>query len=184
MPDDAAISGKEPVVVADDMLVKRPIEVERLALITGLVAGMVLAGLVGWLGFRAYEAHKIEAQRTLFVQTARQEAVNISTVDYQHADADAQRVLDLATGRLYDKFSRRKQSYIDTAKQMRSKTVGTVTDAGLESQSGDVGRVLVAVTVSSSDPTHARREPQYARMRITVRKVGDVAKVTDVVPVS
>jgi len=183
MPDDA-ISGEEPVVVADAMLVKRPIEVERLALITGLVAGMVLAGLVGWLGFRAYEAHKIEAQRNLFVQTARQEAVNISTVDYQHADADAQRVLDLATGKLYDSFSRRKQSYIDTAKQMRSKTVGTVTDAGLESQSGDVGRVLVAVTVSSSDPTQAQREPQYGRMRITVRKVGEVAKVTDVVPVS
>jgi len=38
-PGDAAISG--------------PIRVERLALITGLVTGMVLAGLVGWLGFRA-----------------------------------------------------------------------------------------------------------------------------------
>jgi Mce-associated membrane protein len=169
-PDDVAISG--------------PIQVERIALITGLVAGMVLAGLVGWLSFRAYEAHTIEAQRTLFVQTARQEAVNIGTVDYQHADADAQRILDLATGKYYASFSRRKQSYIDSAKQRRSKTVGTVTDAGLESQSGDVGRVLVAVTVSSSDPTQAQREPQYGRMRITVRKAGDVAKVTDVVPVS
>ena len=124
-PDDAAISG--------------PIQLERIALITGLVAGMVLAGLVGWLSFRVYEAHTIEAQRTLFVQTARQEAVNIGTVDYQHADADAQRILDLATGKYYASFSRRKQSYIDSAKQMRSKTVGTVTDAGLESQSRDVG---------------------------------------------
>jgi Mce-associated membrane protein len=169
-PDGAAISG--------------PIRVERLALITGLVAGTVLAGLVGWLGFRADEAHNIEARRALFVQTARQEAVNLSTLDYQHADADAQRILDLATGKFYAGFSRRKQSYIDSAKQMRSRTVGTVTDVGLESQSGDVGRVLVAVTVSSSDPTQAQREPQYGRMRITVRKVGDVAKVTDVVPVS
>jgi Mce-associated membrane protein len=183
MPDDAAISGEGPVVVAA-MLGKRPIQVERLALITGLVAGMVLAGLVGWLGFRAYEAHNIEAQRNLFVQTARQEAVNISTVDYQHADADAQRILELATGKLYDSFSRRKQSYIDNAKQLRSKTVGTVTDAGLESQSGEVGRVLVAVTVHSSDPAQALREPQYGRLRITVRKMGDVARVTDVVPVS
>jgi Mce-associated membrane protein len=184
MPDDAAISGEEPVLVADAMLVRRPIQVERLALITGLVAGMVLAGLVGWLGFRAYEAHTIEAHRDLFVQTARQEAVNLGTVDYQHADADAQRILDLASGKFYASFSRRKQSYIDTAKQMRSKTVGTVTDAGVESQSGDLGRVLVAVTVSSMDPTQAQREPHYGRMRITVRKVGDVAKITDVVAVS
>jgi Mce-associated membrane protein len=169
-PDGAAFSG--------------PIRVERLALITGLVAGTVLAGLVGWLGFRADEAHNIEARRALFVQTARQEAVNLSTLDYQHADADAQRILDLATGKFYDGFSRRKQSYIDSAKRMQSKTVGTVTDAGLESQSGDVGRVLVAVTVNSWDPTQAQREPQYGRMRITVRKVGDVAKVTDVVAVS
>ena len=169
-PDDVAISG--------------PIQVERIALITGLVAGMVLAGLVGWLGFRAYEAHNIEARRPLFVQTARQEAVNLSTVDYQHADADAQRILDLASGKFSASFSRRKHSYIDSAKQMRSKTVGTVTDAGLESQSGDFARVLVAVTVSSADPTQAQREPQYGRMRITVRKVGGVAKVTDVATVS
>ena len=175
MPDDAVISGEEPVVVAD---------ATRLALITGLVAGIVLAGLVGWLGFRAYEAHTIEAQRNLFVQTARQEAVNLGTVDYHHADADAQRILDLATGKFYAGFSRRKQSYINSAKQSRSKTVGTVTDAGLESQSGDVGRVLVAVTVSSSDPAQAQREPQYGRMRITVQKVGDVVRVSDVVPVS
>jgi Mce-associated membrane protein len=166
------------------LLVRRPIPAERLALIIGLVAGMLLAGLVGWLGFRAYDAHNLEARRALFVQTGRQEAVNLSTVDYQHADADAQRILDLASGKFYTAFTRRKQSYIDSAKQMRSKTVGTVTDAGLESQSGDLGRVLVAVTVSSSDPTQAQREPQYGRMRITVRKVGDVAKVTDVVPVS
>lgn len=145
---------------------------------------MVLAGLVGWLGFRAYEAHTVAARRTLFVQTARQEAANLGTVDYQHADADAQRILDLATGKFYDSFSRRKQSYINGARQMRSKTVGTVTDAGLESQSGDSGRVLVAVTLSSLNPTQAQREPQYGRMRITVRKVGDVAKVTDVVAVS
>jgi Mce-associated membrane protein len=184
MPDDAAIPGEEPVVVADATLVKRPIQVERLALIFGLVAGMVLAGLVGWLGFRAYEAHNIEARRTLFVQTARQEAVNLSTINYQDADADAQRILDLATGKFYDSFSRRTQSYIDSAKRMQSKTVGTVTDAGLESQSGDVGRVLVAVTVSSSDSTQAQREPQYGRMRITVRKVGGLAKVADVVAVS
>lgn len=168
----------------DATLVRRPIPVERLALITGLVAGMVLAGLVGWLGFRTYEAHTNEARRTMFVQTARQEAVNLSTVDYQHADADVQRILDLASGKFYDSFSRRKQSFIDKANKIRSKTVGTVTDAGLESQSGDVGWVLVAVTVSPSDRTEAQREPQYGRMRITVQKAGGVAKVTDVVSVS
>ena len=181
MPDDAAISGEEPVGVADAILVKRPIQVERLALIAGLVAGMVLAGLVGWLGFRAYEAHNLDVQRNLFVQTARQGAADLLTVDYQHADADAQRILDSATGKFHDSFARRKQSYIDNAKRMRSTLVGTVTDAGLESRTTNQGRVLVAVTVQSSDPTQAQREPQFWRIRITVNKTGDVAKISDVV---
>lgn len=196
MPDDAATTGGEPVVdlqageaekadaPADLLLTKRPIQVEPFALVAGLIAGVVLAGLVGWLGFRAYEAHTIEAQRNLFVQVARQGAVNLSTVDYQHADADAQRILDSATGKFYDSFANRKQSYIDNAKRAQSKSVGTVTGAGLESQTGNQSRVLVAVTVSSSGPGQAQQEPQFWRMRITVQKMGDVAKVSDVVFVS
>jgi len=189
MPDDAATSGGEPVVDASadpvDVVflspVQPPVQVERIALVVGLVAEVVLAGLVGWLGFRAYEAHSLDTQRNLFVQAARQGAVNLLTVDYQHADADAQRILDSATGKFYDSFARRKQSYIDNAKRMRSQSIGTATDAGLESRNGDQGRVLVAVTVKSSDPAHAHQEPQFWRLRITVKKTGNVAKVSDVV---
>ncbi len=172
MPDDAATSGGEPAGETQ--------AVERMALVAGLIAGVVLAGLVGWLGFRAYEAHSIEAHRKLFVQAARQVALDLSTVDYQHVDADAQRVLDLATGKFYDSFSHRKQAYIDHARHTRTQSVGTVTDAGLESQTGDQGRVLIAVTVRSSNPAQAEQEPQYWRMRVTVRKMGEVAKVSDV----
>jgi Mce-associated membrane protein len=166
------------------MLTKRPISVERIALVAGLLVGAVLAGLVGWLGFRVYEADSIQAQRNLFVQAARQGAVNLSTVDYEHADADAQRILDSATGKFYDSFSHRTQSYIENAKRTRSKLVGTVIEAGLQSQTGDLGRVLVAVTVKSSDPAQAEQEPALWRMQITVQKTGNVGKVSDVVFVS
>jgi Mce-associated membrane protein len=152
-----------------------------MALLAGLVVGVVLAGLVGWLGFRAYEAHNLDTQRNLFVRAASQGAANLLTVDYQHADADAQRILNSATGKFYDSFSRRKQSYIDNAKRTRSQLVGTVTDAGLESRNGDQGRVLVAVTVKSSDPAQTHQEPHFWRIRVTVQKTGDVAKVSDVV---
>lgn len=173
MADDAAAPGGVPPT-------KPTIPAERIALVAGVVGAAVLAALVGWLGFRAYEANTIEAQRNLFVQAARQAAVNLSTVDYEHAGADAQRILDSATGKFYDSFSRRTQSYIDNATQTRSKTTGAIIDAGLESQTGDVGRVLVAVTVRSSDPRQAEQEPQFWRMRITVQKTGDIAKVSDV----
>ena len=161
--------------------VQTPAQAERIALVVGLVAGVVLAALVGWLGFRAYEAHNLDAQRNLFVRAASQGAANLLAVDYQHADADAQRILDSATGKFYDSFARCKQSYIADAKRTRSQLVGTVTDAGLESRSGDQGRVLVAVTVKSSDPTQTHQSPHFWRIRVTVRKTGDVAKVSDVV---
>ncbi len=188
MPDDAVTSGGEPV--ADESAdpidvvflhpVQPPAQVDRIALAVGLVVGVVLAGLVGWLGFRAYEAHNLDAQRTLFVQAASQGAANLLTVDYQHADADAQRILDSATGKFYDSFARRKQSYIDNAKRTRSQLVANVTDAGLETRNGDQGRVLVAVTVKSSDPAQTHQGPHFWRIRVTVKKTGAVAKVSDV----
>ncbi len=113
------LPGGEPDVVYLRPI-RPPSQVERVALVAGVVAGVVLAGLVGWLGFRAYEASNLEAQRNLFVQAAREGAANLLTVDYQHADADAQRILESATGKFYDSFSRRKQSYIDNAKRMQS----------------------------------------------------------------
>ena len=186
MPDDAATGAEADAPV--DVVYQRPIQppgqVERIALIAGLVAGVVLAGLVGWLSFRTYEAQNRETQRDLFVQTAQQVAVNLSTVDYQHADVDAQRILDSATGKFADSFSRRKQSYIDHAKRTQFKSLGVVTDAGLEAQNGNEGRVLLAVTVTSADPAQAEREPQFLRMRITVQKIGASAKVSDVMFVS
>jgi Mce-associated membrane protein len=188
MADDAATCGGEPVADAeaepDDVVFLRPVQppaqVDRIALVAGLVAGVVLAGLVGWLGFRAYEAHTLDAQRNLFVQAASQGAANLLTVDYQHADADAQRILDSATGKFHDSFTHHKQSYIDNAKRTRSQLVGTVTDAGLETRNGDQGRVLVAVTVKSSDPTQTHQGPHFWRIRVTVQKTGEVAKVSDV----
>ena len=125
----------------------------RLATIAGLVLAVALGGLTGWLGFRAYESHKTEELRSLFVQVGRQGALNLTTIDHQQADADVQRILDSATGTFYDDFQRRAQPVIDVVKQAQSKSVGTISEAGLESESesGDEAQVLVAVTVKTSN---------------------------------
>ena len=60
-------------------------------------------------------------------------------------------------------------------KAAQSKSEGTVTDAGLESQRGDSAQVLVAVAVKSR--TAGGEEPQREwRMRIEVRSVGPDAQ--------
>lgn len=159
---------------------KRRMSHIRLATILGLVAVVALAGLCGWLGYRAYEARKAADERNLFLQVGRQAALNLTTIDFEHADEDVQRVLDSSTGTFYDDFQARAQPFKEVVKQAKSKSVGTVAEAGVESETEDGAEVLVAVTVKTSNAGAAEQEPRAWRMRITVQKVGDEAKVANV----
>jgi Mce-associated membrane protein len=152
----------------------------RLALIAGLVAVVALAGLTGWTGYRAYDSYQGEKQRQLFLQVGRQGALNLTTINWEHAEADVQRVLDSATGQFYDDFQNRAAPFIEVVKQAQSKSEGSITDAGLESASSDEAQVLVAVTVNTSNVGAPQQEPRAWRMRLTVTKVGDEAKVSNV----
>lgn len=159
---------------------KRKMSAVRLATILGLVAVVALAGLCGWLGYRTYESRKAADERNLFLQVGRQGALNLTTIDFEHADADVQRILDSATGTFYDDFQSRAQPFVEVVKQAKSKSVGTIAEAGIESISGDQANVLVAVTVKTSNAGAAEQEPRAWRMNITVQKVGDEAKVANV----
>ena len=152
----------------------------RLATILGLVAVVALAALCGWLGFRAYQSRKAADERNLFLQVGRQAALNLTTIDFEHADEDVQRVLDSSTGTFYDDFQARAQPFKEVVKQAKSKSVGTIAEAGVESETEDGADVLVAVTVKTSNAGAAEQEPRAWRMRITVQKVGDEAKVANV----
>lgn len=152
----------------------------RLATVLGLVTVVALAGLCGWLGWRAYEARKAADERSLFLQVGRQAALNLTTIDFEHADEDVQRVLDSSTGTFYDDFQARAQPFKEVVKQAKSKSVGTIAEAGVETETADGADVLVAVTVKTSNAGAAEQEPRAWRMRITVQKVGDEAKVSNV----
>ena len=153
----------------------------RLATIAGLVVVVALAGLAGWMGYRGYDAYKAEEQRKLFLQVGRQGALNLTTIDWQHAEADVQRVLDSSTGTFYDDFQSRAEPFVQVVKQAQSKSVGSVSEAGLESVSEDAAQVLVAVTVNTTNAGAPEQQPRSWRMRISVEKVGDDAKVSNVV---
>jgi Mce-associated membrane protein len=152
----------------------------RLAAVWGAVAIVSLGALGGWFGFRIYQSHQIEQRRELLVQVARQGALNLTTIDWQHADADIQRILDSATGTFYDDFSNRSKPFIDVVKKAQSKSVGTIIEAGVESQSANEAQVLVAVSVKTSNLGAAEQDLRHWRMRITVQKLGNDAKVSNV----
>lgn len=153
----------------------------RLATIAGLVAVVALAGLTGWLGYRAYQSKEAQQQRELFLQVGRQGAINLTTLDFQHIDGDVQRILDSATGTFYDDFQKRSAPFIDVVKQVKSKSVGTVTSAGLvEPSTATEAQVLVALTVKSELAGQPEQPPRSWRMRISVQKIDDDTKVSNV----
>ncbi len=196
--DEEATAATEPeapeapeAVGAEERAEERPARWRRLvpkvrlsrtatALVAGAAIVAALAGLTGWLGYRAYGVREATTQRDLFLQVARQGAVNLTSIDYTRVDADVQRVIDLATGAFREDFEQRSKPFIEVVKAAQAKSEGTVTDSGVESQGRDAAQVLVAVAVKSH--TAGGDEPQREwRMRIEVRMVGDDAKVSNVV---
>ncbi|MCW2690285.1 MAG: hypothetical protein JWR37_5175 [Mycobacterium sp.] len=158
---------------------KESISVRR-GMLLGLAVVAALVVLVGWLGFRAYQSHQAQAQRSEFLQAARQSALNLTTIDWQKVNTDVRRILDGATGEFHDDFAKRSQPFVDVVKQAKSTTVGTITEAGLESETADTAQVLVAVTVKTSNAGAPEQDPRAWRMSISVQKVGDQAKVSSV----
>lgn len=149
----------------------------------GFFAGVLvvaLAALTGWLGYQCYQDHREQQRRTMFVDTARQGALNLTSIDWEHADTDVQRVLDSSTGRFYDDFQKRSKSFLDVVKQIKSKSVGTVTASGLQSYSADQADVLVSVTVRSTNAGVPEQAPQVWRMVVTVQDIDGNAKVSNV----
>lgn len=175
-PADSSAAEQQPAESGDPP----PRSDVRLALVIGVVVVLTLTGLLGWLGYRAYDSHRAQQQRNLFIRVGRQSALNLTTISFTEAAADVQRILDSSTGDFYDDFQKRSSAFVDVVKQAQSKSEGTVVEAGLESQSSNQGKVIVAVTVTSSNAGEPNQPPRAWRMRMTVQKVGDDAKVSQV----
>jgi Mce-associated membrane protein len=71
----------------------------RLVVLLGVVLVMTIGGLAGWLGYRVLHAQREVALRVMSVQMARQGPLDLTTIDYTHADSDVHRILDGATGK-------------------------------------------------------------------------------------
>ncbi|ORA33522.1 hypothetical protein [Mycobacterium aquaticum] len=152
----------------------------RTPVVAAVALVAVLGGLAGWLAYHSHQNSVAQHQRNQFVQTARQAAVDLTSISFTEADTDIQRILDSATGTFRDDFEQRSAPFVEVVKRTQSTSRGTVADAGLESESGGQARVLVAVSVKTSIAAAPEQDPRRWRMRISVEKVGDDVKVSNV----
>jgi Mce-associated membrane protein len=146
----------------------------------GIAILAVLAGLTSWLGVRVHHQHQVEQQRQMFLQAGRQAAIDLTSIGYPTVDADVQRVLAASTGSFNEEFQQRSAAFSEVVRQAKATSEGSVTDAGVESVSGDSAQILVAVSVKTSNAGAPEQEPRYWRMRITVQNVGGSMKAANV----
>ncbi|MBB3600373.1 Mce-associated membrane protein [Mycolicibacterium sp. BK556] len=172
--DDAAAVAEEPISARGRS------RSTRLAAAILLLTAAALATIAGWEGFHAYRSEQADREGQVFLQVARQGALNLTTIDYQHAQADVARILDGSTGTFHDEFQSRSQPFIDVVTKAQSTSTGTISEAALESTDGDrSAQALIAVQVAISnkgaDPTK-----HGWRMRIVVDRSGDIYKISSV----
>ncbi|WP_371934491.1 mammalian cell entry protein [Mycobacterium sp. TY815] len=187
MAIDAAAAGQltaESVAAEDESPVpmrgRRTLSTQGWSTVFGVLAVVALTTLTCWLGMRCHQSRNAQVQRSQFLQVARQGALNLTTIDWQHADVDVRRILDGATGEFYNDFARRSGPFIEVLQQAKAATVGTITEAGLESEAADSAQALVEVSVQTSNAGEVEPVPRIWRMRVTVAKIGDQVKVSNV----
>ncbi|MCW1959684.1 MAG: mammalian cell entry protein [Mycobacterium sp.] len=139
----------------------------RRALIAGLA---ILVMATGWLGWRDLQVRRSEGLRTQMVAAGRDGLLALTTIDHQQVDVDVQRILDNSTGSFREDFETKADGFKDAARKAQSTSVGTVTEAGLESADGDSGQVLVALRVMTTNRGVPERQPKTWRTRVTVTK--------------
>ena len=147
-----------------------------------LIAGalVILIAVTGWLGWQDIQIRRAEHLRDAMVQAGRDGVVALTTIDHEQVDEDVQRILDSSTGKFRDDFAQRADSFTEGARKAQSKSVGTVSEAGVESVDGDRGRVLVTLIVMTSNRGAPEQQPKVWRTRVTVDKDDGVYKVAAV----
>ena len=158
----------------------------RLGRRTRAVVLAVLAVLaVAAVALAATKASELSAasdrdqRRTDVLAAARQQAVNFTTLDYQHLDRDLARVLRGATGDFRSQFRAGTKDLSALVTENQAVSQGEVLDAGIVSDDADSARVLVvadSTVTNSADPKPQRR---HYRMQLDLVREGSRWLVSD-----
>jgi Mce-associated membrane protein len=127
--------------------------------------------------------HTVLAERqrsAAYVAAARQGVVNLTSLDFNKAKEDVQRVLDSATGEFRDDFQRRADDFASVVKDSKAVTQGSVTASAVESMNKDSAVVLVLANERVTNSAGAKDDPRAFRFRVSVVRDGDQLKISKV----
>jgi Mce-associated membrane protein len=177
-PGDQAAEAAEPTEPSG-----RRLRVPNLAITLTVAAVVAIVGLLaasGWMAYQHHDATKKRQQAAAYVAAARQGVVNLTSLDFNKAKEDVQRVLDIATGEFKDDFQRRAEDFASVVKDSKAVTEGTVTATAVESMTNDSAVILVLSNENVTNIAGAKDQPRTFRFRVTVVHDGDDLKLSKV----
>lgn len=151
-----------------------------LAVLAGLTVVVVaLVGLGVMLGLRVLQADAEQTRRETVLQTARQFALDLTTIEYRTVDRDVQRLLDGSTEQFAEQ-SGLGPAFIDVAKQSQLVSTGEVTSAGIERVDDSSARALVAVKATVRNVELPEGAPRNYRLGVQLTWTSDRWLVSNV----
>lgn len=155
-----------------------PLSVTWKAAVILLICAFVAAS--GYMMWNRHEVTERNQRAANFVAGARQGVVNLTSMDFQKAKEDVQRVIDSSTGQFHDDFQARAKDFTTVVEQSKVVTQGTVNAAAVQSINGDFALVLVAATSRITNAAGAKDEPRNWRLKVTVKNDGGQYKMSNV----
>jgi Mce-associated membrane protein len=139
-----------------------------------------LGGATGYMMWQDHEASERAQRAANFVAGARQGIINMTSLDFNRAKEDVQRVIDSSTGSFRDDFQQRAKDFTSVVEQSKVVTQGTVSSAALESMDEHSASVLILATSKITNAAGAKDEPRVFRLRVTVTEDGGQFKMSKV----
>ena len=148
-----------------------------------IAAAVAICAFLGVSGWMAWHHHSVvqERQRAgAYVAAARQGVINLTSLDFNKAKEDVQRVLDSATGEFRDDFQRRAEDFASVVNDSKAVTEGSVAATAVESMNNDSAVVLVLANERVTNIAGAKDQPRTFRFRVSVVHDGDQLKLSKV----
>jgi Mce-associated membrane protein len=174
-PSEPPAASTEPV--------RRRLVAPGLSKIVTAATIVVICGLLGVSGWMLRQHHSVvrERQRSAaFTAAAKQGVINLTSLDFNNAKVDVQRVLDSSTGEFRDDFQRRADDFASVVEDSKAVTEGSVVATAVESMGRDSAVVLVLANERVTNSTGAKDEPRSFRFRVMVARDGDQLKISKV----
>jgi Mce-associated membrane protein len=158
---------------------RKPARTRTVLLVVLAVVSVAAVVLAATTTSRLAASTDRDQRRTAVLGAARQQAVNFTTLDYQHLDRDLRRVLRGSTGDFRSQFRSGTKDLSALVTENKATSQGEVLEAGIVSDDTDSARVLVVADSTVTNSADPKPQKRHYRMQLDLVREGSRWLVSD-----